>query len=192
MKMRLGFLFTLLFLAAFASAQSDVPAAPIAPILHFANEISVNSAINFHTNFDTGYGISADASHYFNRFIGITADSEYLTSNVYDLTEYAFRAGPIVRFYDSRRLTFFARGLGGYARYKATYTALPSKHPVKGPYPYENAPSLMFGVGADVHILGHMSARIAGDCMEDIGSRNNGTRLLRLSMGLAYSFGTVR
>ena len=31
MKMRLGFLFSLLLLAAFASAQSVAPAAPIAP-----------------------------------------------------------------------------------------------------------------------------------------------------------------
>lgn len=189
MKMRLGSLFTLLLLAALASAQS--PATPIAPVLHFANEVSVNSAVNFHTDLDTGYGISADASHYFNRFIGITAEGEYSDSSTFGLTEYGLRVGPIFRFYDTRRLTFFARGLGGYARYKAIYTALPSHEPVKAPYPYDTTPSFMFGAGADVRILGPVAVRIAGDYLQDIGPRNNSTRLLRLSMGFAYSFGNT-
>ena len=132
MKMRLGFLFSLLFLVAFASAQSPAPAAPIAPVLDFANEVSVSSMVNLHTDLNAGYGISASSSHYFTRRFGITADGEYLTSNLYDLTEYAFRAGPTFRLYNVRRVSFFARGLAGYARYKSTYTLLPKQY-LQGP-----------------------------------------------------------
>ena len=74
MKMRLGFLFSLVFLAVFASAQSLVPAAPMAPIQNFANEVSVSSMVNLHTDLNTGYGVSASSSHYFTRRFGITAD----------------------------------------------------------------------------------------------------------------------
>jgi hypothetical protein len=169
-----------------------VPAPPLAPILHFANEVSVSSMVNFHTDLNTGYGVSTDSLHYFTRLFGVAADAEYLTSNVYNLTEYAFRAGPTVRIHDSRRFTVFAKGLAGYARYKATYTAPQNQKSFKGPDPYENAPSMLVGVGTDVHLAGGLSARVAGDLLYDVGSRNDSTRLLRLSMGFAYSFGSTR
>jgi opacity protein-like surface antigen len=193
-KSRLLLLFVALVLCTLApAAEHSENATQTTPALSNVPEevgISVTPLASFHTNADIGYGMNATLSHYFTRRFGISADGEYLKSNMYDLHEYAFRAGPTIRFAKIGRIQPFARGLAGYARVKATYT--PDQLPFKGPagsYPYDDSFSFLIGAGVDVALAGPFSARVAGDFLDDLGTHNDKTRLLRLGAGIVYHFG---
>lgn len=194
MKSRLVVLVLVFVLSTLASAQQR-PAKEALPAPALSNvpeedEIAISPIVNLHSDGNAGYGTNATLSHYFTRRFGITADGEYLTSNLYDLHEYAFRVGPTVRFHEKGRVQPFARGLLGYARVKATYTA--DQKSIGGPissYPYDDSASFLLGAGADIALMGPLSARVAGDFIDDLGTHNDKTRMLRLGVGIVYRFG---
>ena len=193
MKFRLLLLvFVFIFCTLVPAADKGAQPAPALSGLPGVNEIAIGPMFNLHTDLNTGYGVNATLSHYFTRHFGISSDSEYLKLDTRDLTEYAFRAGPSIHFYEKGRFRPFARALVGYARWKATYTVPSSQLPFRGPagsYPYDGGLSFLVGAGTDIRVSGPISARVAGDFMDDGPTHNDKTRLVRLSVGLTYRFG---
>jgi hypothetical protein len=137
---------------------------------------------------NTGTGLDATVSHNFSKHYGIAADADILRSDFVNFREYGYRAGPTVRFNRISRVQPFARSLFGYSRFKETNT---------GPQrPYVNGFSFVAGAGADLRLVGPISARLAADYEQnpDIHNPQTGTaamRLLRFTMGFSYRFGAA-
>jgi hypothetical protein len=119
-------------------------------------------------------------SRFFNDWLGLRIEGDYLSTNASNLRDAGVRIGPVARFRTSRVVHPYVHALVGYSEVKASYLN-PSTS-------FNGAPSLLSGAGLDVPLSRSWYGRVEGDLEYD-WTAVHPTRTVRGLVGVAYRFG---
>jgi hypothetical protein len=130
------------------------------------------------SSLNVGNGADFTSTHYFTEHLGISAQTEAMRMDRFQVREVAARMGATYRFNVGANYQPFVRVFAGYSGVSATYFGPTRPHKYGG--------SLLAGAGTDVRVRGPLFARLTLDAVDNWDAK---TRFARGAVGFAYHFG---